>query len=330
MTSALEPTVTYAADAGWRRYQPFMPAAVRLDDESRVHEEFWSWRGHRVHLDRMRGRPTGAAPCKVILVHGAGGNGRMLNPYAVLLADAGYDVVAPDFPGFGLTLQAPCAKLAYGVWVDLLVDLVRREAAAGVPVVLFGLSIGGTTAYHAAAREPLVAGVIATTLLDLRDAATREAVTTSRFLARIGGWIAAAFPRLTDPLPVGIRFVAPLAKMSRDAGLSKAIADDPRIGRGFLPARFWRTLSELAPAKEPEVFSTPLLLAHPAADLWTDVSLSRRFFDRIGGPKRVVLLDNASHFPLEEPGLGALARELCAFVAACAGPRSPSSTTRAA
>jgi pimeloyl-ACP methyl ester carboxylesterase len=30
--------------------------------------------------------------------------------------------------------------------------------------------------------------------------------------------------------------------------------------------------------------------------------MSLRFFDRIAGPKELVLLDNAGHFPVEVPG----------------------------
>jgi alpha-beta hydrolase superfamily lysophospholipase len=43
-------------------------------------------------------------------------------------------------------------------------------------------------------------------------------------------------------------------------------------------------------------------LVHPGADHWTPVELSRTFLDRIAAPKRLVILANAGHYPVEEPG----------------------------
>jgi len=49
-----------------------------------------------LHLDR-HGPPD--AGLTVILVHGAGGYGRMFAPLAQRLAVAGHEVLAPDLPG---------------------------------------------------------------------------------------------------------------------------------------------------------------------------------------------------------------------------------------
>ena len=57
----------------------------------------------------------------------------------------------------------------------------------------------------------------------------------------------------------------------------------------------------------PEDFDAcPVLLADPAEDPWTPVQLSRTFFDHIRAPKRLVMLEGAGHFPVEQPGLDQL------------------------
>ena len=61
---------------------------------------------------------------------------------------------------------------------------------------------------------------------------------------------------------------------------------------------------------EPEEFDIcPVLLAHPEADRWTPVEVSRLFFDKISAPKRLRMLENAGHFPIESPGLQQLEAE---------------------
>lgn len=59
------------------------------------------------------------------------------------------------------------------------------------------------------------------------------------------------------------------------------------------------------PAVEPDAFDVcPILLTQPAADRWTPLHLSELFVARIRRvPVRVVMLENAGHYPLEQPGL---------------------------
>ncbi len=69
------------------------------------------------------------------------------------------------------------------------------------------------------------------------------------------------------------------------------------------------------PAIEPEDFDLcPVLLAHPAADPWTTVEASRPFFDRIKGPKELVMLENCGHLPVEEPSFSRLEEVVVAFL----------------
>ena len=99
----------------WREYQSYFPPAMRCTAESTPREEWWSWRGIDVHLDRMA---APEAPLKVIVLHGAGAYGRVMAPAAVLAQRYGYETVAPDLPGYGLT-RVPRDQMTYPFWVDL-------------------------------------------------------------------------------------------------------------------------------------------------------------------------------------------------------------------
>jgi pimeloyl-ACP methyl ester carboxylesterase len=70
-----------------------------------------------------------------------------------------------------------------------------------------------------------------------------------------------------------------------------------------------------SPAIEPEDFRRcPFLLVHPEKDRWTPVGLSRLFFDRLACDKKLVLLENAGHFPIEQPGIGQMEEAVLEFL----------------
>jgi len=44
-------------------------------------------------------------------------------------------------------------------------------------------------------------------------------------------------------------------------------------------------------------------LLHPEQDNWTDLALSKIFFDRLACAKELQILEGAGHFPIEPIGL---------------------------
>ncbi len=108
----------------WERYQRYFPEELRCGAAAMPTEEWWSWRGLDVHIDRMR---TPGAPLKVIVLHGAGAYGRIMAPVAVLARRQGFDTVAPDLPGYGLTKAPGSVRFA----VFRLSELPGRRAQRG-------------------------------------------------------------------------------------------------------------------------------------------------------------------------------------------------------
>ena len=303
---------TYDDHPRWRRYQPFFPLGMRCTPEIMPREEYWSWRGLDVHIDRMAAPES---PVKVIVLHGAGAYGRVMAPAAVLAQRYGYETVSPDLPGYGLT-RVKWRDMTYPMWIDCVCDLIDAEIARdGRPVVLFGVSLGGLLAYQAAAKSKKVVGLVATTLADTRERATRKGFSKYAWLGTAGLWLLDKLAPITDGLPMPMAYVSKMDRISNRRELSELVKSDPLGGGSWVPARFLRTLMTTAPEIEPEEFGVcPVLLAHPANDRMTDIALSRRFFERIAAPKRMVVLDGASHMPTEHPGVDQLEAAVLQFM----------------
>jgi alpha-beta hydrolase superfamily lysophospholipase len=303
---------TYAEIDHWRKVQSFLPARMRMSEGREPTEEWWSWRGAEIHLDRYA---APAAPLTVVLLHGAGGNGRLLAPFGLLLHGHGYEAVLPDLPGYGLTL-APPDLFVYDRWVDCVADLVEAETRrSGKPVVLLGMSMGGYLAYQATAQGRKAAGVIATTLADPRLPIVRDQFGKYPWVGRVLTPLLPPLAAVFGGLGVPVRWLANMKAIANDPEIARLLCDDPIGGGTRVPLRFLQSVLATRPAIEPEDFDIcPVLLAHPAADHWTTIEASRPFFDRIKGPKELVMLENCGHFVIEEPGVSRLEEAMVAFL----------------
>jgi alpha-beta hydrolase superfamily lysophospholipase len=306
---------TYAQQEEWRRIQSFLPIEFQLQPGQEPQEEWWPWREHRIHLDCYR---NAAAPLKVILLHGVGTNGRQMSTIlGAQLARRGLEAIAIDMPEYGLTQVGRGKPVRYDDWVQAGSDLVDAELAKdGRPVVLYGLSAGGMETYHVAALNKKVKGIVGMTFLDQRDQRVRDETAFNLFMSRVGVPLAL----LADRTPfAGLRM--PMAAASKmhtlvndKAALKACMADKTSAGK-------WVTMSFLAsymtyrPAVEAEDFDVcPILLTQPAQDRWTPLHLSEPFLQRIKHvPVKVTMLDNAGHYPLEQPGLNQMVNAVHAF-----------------
>jgi alpha-beta hydrolase superfamily lysophospholipase len=304
--------ISYARMDHWRKYERFLPARLRAHAGEEPVEEWWQWCGAAIHLDRCA---APAAPLTVLLLHGAGGNGRLLLPYSLMFRRQGYEVVAPDLPGYGLSVVSS-EMISYQRWVDCVVDLAAAEARRnGKRVVLFGMSIGGYLAYLAAAQGRKAAGVIATTMADPRLQIVRDQFARSPRLSRLLSKLLPPLIAVAGGMRLPVRWFANMQQVANDPELVHLLCQDPVGGGNNVPLRFLHSILAIRPAIEPENFNLcPVLLVHPAADRWTTIEVSQPFFDRIQGTKELVMLENCGHLPLEEPGVSRLEEAVLAFL----------------
>ncbi|GBF50933.1 lysophospholipase [Leptospira ryugenii] len=292
---------TYLQTTYWHRYQRFLPEDLRFQHESLPQEEMISIQGYQIHLDRY---PKPAAPCKILLIHGGGGNGRLLGAVALGLRSINCEIISPDLPGFGLS-KIPKSKsyVKYEEWVKVLSELIERERNPNQKIFLFGLSIGGMLAYHTAASNLKVDGLIATTLVDPRQTKVRDAISSNLFLSRLGMPLNSGFAFFTNGIYLPIRWLSKMESITNDPDFSDVFAGDPYAGGSRVSLGFLKSFLTYQPELEPEEFHIcPVLLAHPGIDPWTPLPLSQDFYDRLPGKKEFVELTGAGHFPYEEPG----------------------------
>ncbi|KAH7013309.1 Alpha/Beta hydrolase protein [Ilyonectria destructans] len=309
---------TYDSQSTWREIQTrFLPERLHFNSEHAPTEEWWDNRGHKLHLDRWR---SPSAKIRVILHHGVGTNGRQMSMIlGVPLHAAGFDVVAIDMPGYGQTRVASGVTYSYDDWVNIGNDFVDHELSYdGRPIVLYGLSAGGMLAYHIAALNKKVVGVIGMTFLDQRIRQVKKETLHDPVIASVGIPMA----RICSRIPILRSLAMPMwlaGKMSalvNNPDAMKVFRADKTSAGSWATMRFLSTYATYAPAMEPEDFDVcPILLTQPAEDRWTPLHLSELVLNRVTKvPVKKVMLENAGHYPLEDPGLQQMADAIIEFL----------------
>lgn len=286
----------------WKKYQSFFPEELRLNEKSLPTEEWWNWNDYHIHLDRFI---VPSSKIKVILIHGAGGNGRLLGPYARMLQVHGYDVVSPDLPPYGLSYSESLKSMEYNDWIKIITEFIEQELNRdGKPIVLLGASIGGMLAYHAASMSKQVKGLIVTTFVDTSNQKVRDQIAPNKVISRLGKFTMDSFPFVLDSFSISVSKVSRMKLITNNFDLTNLIMNDPLAAGTKIPMRFLRTFLNMKPMIEPEYFDIcPILLIHPEVDPMTPFNLSESFYKRLQCKKRCVILEGAGHFPIEQPGV---------------------------
>lgn len=148
---AMEGTLAWDFFSQQARQQPTGPSCLP--------PRHWRWDG--VLTEYVCASGGGGDPAQrpaVLLVHGFGAFAEQWRGQVAALADAGLDVYAATFPGYGRSEKPP---LRYGqdLWRDFLRDFILE--VVGRPVVIAGNSIGGFISASLAADYPsLVHGIV--------------------------------------------------------------------------------------------------------------------------------------------------------------------------
>jgi pimeloyl-ACP methyl ester carboxylesterase len=307
--------MTYENEIVWREMQQYLPPEFQWGEGQRPEEEWWNWNGHRIHLDTYR---NPGARVKVILFHGVGTNGRQMSMIVgAPLARRGYETIAVDMPEYGMTEVATGALVRYDDWVRAGSDLIDAELAKdNRPIVLYGLSAGGMLTYHVAALNRKVKGIVGMTFLDQRVAQVRVETALNPFVGRVGAPmlnVAAKTPLKYVRMPMTV--ASKMSALLNNEGALKVWLSDRRSAGNAMTMAFLSSYVSYQPVTEPADFDVcPILLTQPAADRWTPLHLSEPFLNRIQQvPVKVVMLESAGHYPLEQPGLSQMVDAIDAF-----------------
>lgn len=292
-------------------YSVHMPAGLRTEPEPR-RESIWLRHGETtVHMERI-GDPD--SPRRVIFLHGAGGHAGLLRPYASAVAARGTHVVVPDLPGFGHTKVPDRHAVRYSDWIRITAEVVRaeRDAHSG-PLDVVGASMGGMLAYDVATRIGMVDTIVATCLLDPRSVVARRRMSRYSWFGDVAPYLARILAGPAARVTIPMRWMSNMSAISNDPLVTRVVLADRLGGGNSMPLGFLRSFLEWIPTVEPEdAVDLPVVLAHPGDDRWTPLETSLSFFDRLAGPKRLVVLEGAGHLPIEEPGVTRLVETIVA------------------
>jgi pimeloyl-ACP methyl ester carboxylesterase len=308
---------TYGNQSTWKEIQKFLPESIHFDETHKPIEEWWENRGHNIHLDRWR---SPDAKVRVILHHGVGTNGRQMSLLlGVPLLKEGFEAVAVDMPMYGMTKVAPGTTVSYDDWVNIGNDFVNFELEHDPrPIILYGLSAGGMLTYHIAALNKRVKGIIGMTFLDTQVQQVRDESCRNLFMSRIGVPCAELFAPIPLLRNISMPFylAAKMWALANDPGAMKIFMGDRTSAANWTSMRFMSSFMNYKPVVPPEDFTVcPILLTQPKKDLWTPLHLSDLFLKRVKKVDvKTVMLENAGHYPLEQPGLEQMHEAIISFL----------------
>lgn len=252
--------------------------------------------GVRLHVDAYEQKNTDAPV--FIFNHGAGGYSRMFLPIALAMYDRGYTVIIPDQRGQGLS-EGNRRDFRLTQFIQNIVDVTKwAKARYAGKLFLAGGSLGGALTYKAAAAGAPVRAIVCHNLYDFGD--PKQTLALSSFapaakvpgLAQLFSLVTRSFAALMPWLPLPYRALAHFDRMvdERVEGFYDKYKRDPYpikwITLGYLASMF-RT----PPAIPLERNTIPVLVINQTRDKMTDPAITRRNYERLGGPKEYAEID---------------------------------------
>jgi alpha-beta hydrolase superfamily lysophospholipase len=231
--------------------------------------------------------PNGGERAAVVLLHGFGEHSGRYPTLIEHLVPRGYAIWAHDLRGHGRS-SGPRGHLMS--WAEFQGDLHRfimhvQAEASGLPLLLYGHSLGGLIALEYGARQP----------------------------ERLAGIVVSA-PALRWNMPVPLLWLATVVSAVRP-GLSSGRAEDPEDPLKHARASVRLIAQEQAAmtrtnASAPTI-RVPLLILHGTADTYVAGDASRAFYERVGSPDKTLLEPKGmGHFPHNEPGAEAFMHDV--------------------
>ncbi|MCE1254089.1 MAG: alpha/beta hydrolase [Anaerolineae bacterium] len=305
----------YRDQLQWQLIQKYLPENYRLKQDEQPRESFYAWRDCYIHLDNYQPPQPKASG---VMLHGVGGNGRLLSFMALPLMRNGYRVLCPDLPLYGNSIVK--GRIVYQDWVDCTLDLIKRYEDNG-PLFLLGLSAGGMLAYQVAAACKTVKGLMLTCLLDQRIPLVGERTAIHPAAAKAGRVLLNPAARLFPQVKLPMKWLVNMNAIANNPALVKSLLYDKRASGARVPLEFVASLlTPTIPVEPQDFFNCPVLLMHPRQDRWTALELSRLFFDALACPRELLFLENAGHFPIEEPGIRQMEEFCLNFIAGILKP----------
>lgn len=305
---------SYNSNTAWKQLNELLPTDFQIKENNQPLEETWDWKGNKIHLDRY---PNPNSEYRIFLHHGVGTNGRQMSMIlGHKLAALGYDVVAMDNLGYGMT-EVNQIDVTYNNWVHCFADFVNTETKRDYKKpVLYGLSAGGMICYNAACFMNEVHGIIGMCFLKNDDK------TVGKETAKFGwsNWF--AFPMMNFFSKIGFsRMRLPMKAVSKmnalvnnDKALKIFLKDKSSAGASVQLQFLYEYTHYHLPIPVTEFDKCPIILTQPDKDRWTPLHLSEISMQGIKTPFTIKLLNGGGHYPMEEIALRQLLEYAVEFI----------------
>ena len=254
-------------------------------------------------------KPEEPEQAVVILVHGINEHSDRYIHFVEHLLKRHFAVETFDLRGHGRS-ESPVKPTyvnqfeEYQEDLDLFLASVS-ERHPGIPVFLFGHSMGGTIATKLLIERSLSpAGLI------LSSAGLKVGETTPGWLIKLSGVVSRLFPTLSTTK------ISP-EKLTRNQDIVEQIKADPMYYSKGIPAK---TGAELLKAMDTiqsgaDKISLPLLVMHGGADTVTSVAGSKSFYEKASSEdKTLKIYENAYHEILNEPEKEQVMRDISSWI----------------
>ena len=273
------------------------------------HQEgfFQGARGARIYTQAWlpEGRPRAVLP----VVHGFAEHSGRYGNVVEHLVPLGYALYALDHVGHGRSEGDRVYVERFSDYVDTLATYVDMVSGwqPGVPVVMFGHSMGGliTANYLLEHASGLVGAVLSGASIQLPDAVTPLKLTLARALSALA-------PRARIQ---GIE----ARHVSRDPEVVQAYVDDPLVYTGLSPARTGVEIinaQQRAMAGAPTI-TLPVLMVHGSDDRLAPLPAAQAFYEALGSAdKTLKVYEGLYHEVCNEPECGMVLSDIAAWLEA--------------
>jgi len=245
--------------------------------------------GVTLHLDVFPHPDPRAPVC--IFNHGGGGYSRMFWGAALILLERGYTVILPNQKGQGLS-GGRRGDYSVAECTQNIIDVARwAKTRFNTSIYMAGASLGGGLTYYAASAGAPVKAIACVNLFDYSNIIDGLGVSRLAWMTKIT-WL----PRMVGKL---LPLLSPFAWLRipfKWFGVMEKIIDkrnpvfqalwdaDPFPNR-LVSIRALLSLSITPPAVPFEENTKPVLVINQTLDEMTDPSVTRRNYERMGGPK---------------------------------------------
>lgn len=294
---------SYHSNKAWKELNALLPKDFQITDDNLPLEETWEWKGNQMHLDRY---PNPNSEYRIFLHHGVGTNGRQMNMiFGHKMAELGYDVVAMDNLGYGMT-EVNQKDVTYNDWVHSFADFVNAETKRDYKKpILYGLSAGGMLIYNASCFMDEVYGMIGMCFLQNDN----KYVGNETAKYHNTNWLVIpAMEKLSHTklktTPIAMKDVSKMNFLvNNDEALKIFLKDEASAGAKVQLQFLADYMTYKMPIPVKEYDKCPILLTQPGNDKWCPLELSEISMEGIKAPFTIKILDNGGHYPMEETAL---------------------------